>query len=585
MEDILSRKVMADKDIFLRAFKYIKPHYKKFIISFLLLIINVALEIVIPILVTTATGEMKNEIINFNIILTCVLTYISLGIINVVFVYIQSVLLRKTGQEIILTLREDVFNHIENLSISQFNNVPVGKLVSRVINDTITLSDLFSTVLVNLIKNILLVVGTFSVMIFVSWKLSLLVLVFSILIFIFSMIFRKVSKIVFAKEREELSLMNGFIAENVNGMKVTQVFNQEKRKIDEFAHRNKEVRKAANNVSLTFACYRPLISLLHYLAIAACFAVGIPMAFNGEISGETFYLFYIYLFHFFGPIQQISEQLNNLQRGLTSSERIFNILDIKSPIIEDKNAIEIDSFKGNIVFDHVWFAYTDENWILKDVSFEINAGETIAFVGKTGAGKTTILSLIVRNYDIQKGKIYIDGIDITKIKLSSLRRCIGQMLQDVFLFSGTIKSNIRLRNEEISDEEIIKSCKYVNADRFIDKLSNKYDEEIKENGSNLSNGERQLLSFARVIVRNPSILILDEATANIDTETEVLIQESLEKMKNIGTMLIVAHRLSTIRNADRIIVIEDGKIIESGSHDELMKLGGHYANLCLLSEN
>lgn len=585
MEDILSRKVMADKDIFLRAFKYIKPHYKKFIISFLLLIINVALEIVLPILVTTTTGEMKNKTINFNIILICVLTYISLGIINVVFVYIQSVLLRKTGQEIILTLREDVFNHIENLSISQFNNVPVGKLVSRVINDTITLSDLFSTVLVNLIKNILLVVGTFSVMIFVSWKLSLLVLVFSILIFIFSMIFRKVSKIVFAKEREELSLMNGFIAENVNGMKVTQVFNQEKRKIDEFAHRNKGVRKAANNVSLTFACYRPLISLLHYLAIAACFAVGIPMAFNGEISGETFYLFYIYLFHFFGPIQQISEQLNNLQRGLTSSERIFNILDIKSPIIEDENAIEIDSFKGNIVFDHVWFAYTDENWILKDVSFEINAGETIAFVGKTGAGKTTILSLIVRNYDIQKGKIYIDGIDITKIKLSSLRRCIGQMLQDVFLFSGTIKSNIRLRNEEINDEEIIKSCKYVNADRFIDKLSNKYDEEIKENGSNLSNGERQLLSFARVIVRNPSILILDEATANIDTETEVLIQESLEKMKNIGTMLIVAHRLSTIRNADRIIVIEDGKIIESGSHNELMKLGGHYANLCSLSEN
>lgn len=587
MDFLSNERNMKDRELIKRTFKYIKPHLPKFIISLIFMLVNVALEILLPIIVSSSIGEMKKgaDSISLVILLTLAGTYIVLGVINVFFIYFQSLIMQNVGKTIVLKLREDVFNHIEGLSISQFNNVPVGKLVSRVSNDTVALSDLFSSTIVKLMKNILLIAGTYVVMFFVSFKMTLFVSIFVILTAIISVIFRLISRKIFAKEREEISLMNSFISENITGMKITQVFNQEDRKINEFNKRNKSLSKSTYNVLLAFASYRPLISFIYVLAVACCFAIGIPLVEEGGIGAEKFFLFYIFVGQLFGPVQELAEQLNGLQRGLTSAERIYKILDVKPVVLDKEDAIDIDGFKGEIIFDHVWFAYTNENWILKDVSFKIDAGETAAFVGKTGAGKTTILSLIVRNYDIQKGHIYIDGIDIKNIKLTSLRKHIGQMLQDVFLFTGTINSNIRLRDDTISEDRIKEVCKYVNADRFIENLPNKYEEEIKENGSNLSTGERQLLSFARVIARSPSIMILDEATANIDTETEVLIQESLEKMKSIGTMLIVAHRLSTVRNADKIIVLEDGEIIENGTHDELISIDGYYKTLCDAAEN
>ncbi len=579
----MKNKEMKDRVIIKKALKYILPYWKSFLLALFLLLLNVAIVIILPLIISTSTTEIKEiaKLVSKEPLIKVVIlavSYFVLSLINIVIQFILSVVLQKTGQQIVVNLRDDVFEHIENLGILQLNDIPVGKLVTRITNDTVALSDMFSNLIVNLIKDVLLILVTFTVMFIVDYKLALYMLIFVFLVTLVSLAFKIISKKVFREEREQISNMNSFVSENLTGMKVIQVYNQEERVKKEFDEKNKKLKKASYNVTLAFAFYRPLVSLIYILAVATCFAIGVP-----SIASSTFLLFYLYLSHFFEPIQRMADLLNGFQRGLAASERLFLLLDIKPQIVDSDKAIELDHFEGEIVFDHVYFAYTDENWVLKDISFKVNKGETVAFVGQTGAGKTTILSLIVRNYDIQKGHIYIDGHDIKDIKLSSLRKHIGQMLQDVFLFSGNIKSNIRLRNNEITDEEIISACQYVGADHFIERLPNNYEQVAQENGVNFSSGERQLLSFARTIIRKPSILILDEATANIDTESEILIQHSLEKMKSIGTMLVVAHRLSTIRNADKIIVIENGRITEEGNHESLMRQQGYYYKLCSLS--
>ena len=364
-------------------------------------------------------------------------------------------------------------------------------------------------------------------------------------------------------------------------MKIIQIFNQQKRKEEEFNVKNNQLRKTKFNAVLAFASYRPFISFLYYAALAVTFFVGVYLSLTaGEIVA-----FYLYLSRFFNPVQSIADQLNQIQRAATSSERLFNLLDVEPESLDKPNAIRVEKFIGKIEFRNVWFAYTDEEWILRDVSFVIEPKQTVAFVGATGAGKTTILSLIVRNYQVQKGQILIDDIDINDIEIESLRRAVGQMLQDVFLFTGNIRNNITLHDESYTDEEVHQVCEYVNADKFIDRLEKGLDEEVIERGENFSQGQRQLLSFARTVLHKPQILILDEATANIDTETEKLIQESLEKMKSIGTMLVVAHRLSTIQNADQIIVLQHGEVIETGTHQSLLRQKGYYYKLYLLQFN
>ena len=396
-----------------------------------------------------------------------------------------------------------------------------------------------------------------------------------VIVFIVSYIFSKTVREIFRKERACISDINTFLSENLAGMKLTQVFNQEETKDEQFIEKNENLRKQRFNVIKAFGVYRPLISFIYNCSIALCFMQGVRY----HLSAGEVVAFYLYLSKFFNPIQNLADQLNALQKALTASERIFNLLDVKPDVLDKEDALEIEHFKGKIEFRNVWFAYKDENWILKDVSFVIQPKETCAFVGATGAGKTTILSLLVRNYEVQKGEILIDDININDIKISSLRRAIGQMLQDVFLFSGTIRDNITLHDDSFSEEEIYEACRYVNADSFIERLPKKIDEEIIEKGENLSQGQRQLLSFARTVIHKPQILILDEATANIDTETEVLIQQSLEKMKSIGTMLVVAHRLSTIQHADQIIVLQNGSIVERGNHQQLLKNRGYYYKL------
>lgn len=580
-------KLMGDKKIplttlFKRTFHYVKPELPRFLFALFLILINVGIDVVLPLIISKITTNLKSDYLDLILILVLVIGYFLLSLINQAFLYFESMILQKAGQKIIYNLRMEVFEHIENMSLDQLNDMPVGSLVTRVCSYTTSMSDLFTNVLVNVIRNVLTIVVVYVVMFTISYRLSFVLLGIVILVFIISFVFSRVISKIFRKERRYISDLNTYLNENISGMKLIQIFNQEINKSEEFSKKNEDLRKARYKVVLAFGIYRPLITFIYFVAIALTFYFGIEFGLN---SGEIV-AFYLLLSRFFNPVQNLADQLNNIQKALTASERLFNLLDVEPKVVDAIDAIEINEFKGKIEFRNVYFAYKDEDWILKNVSFVINPKETCAFVGATGAGKTTILSLIVRNYEIQKGQILIDDIDIKKIKVTSLRKAIGQMLQDVFLFSGTIRTNITLYDDEkYSDEEIIKVCDYVNASSFISKLDKGLDEYVIERGENFSSGQRQLLSFARTVLAKPQILILDEATANIDTETETLIQESLAKIKNIGTMLIVAHRLSTIQHSDQIIVLNNGEIVEKGTHQELLKHKGLYYKLYELQFN
>ena len=574
-------KLKGDKKIprsvmFKRTLKYVKPEWPSLLLASILVLVSVAVEILYPLFMQQLTNTLQTPTDKTTkIIIMITIGYFTLGVILQIATYFEAMILQKAGTRVVYKLRMEVFEHILNMSQNQFNEMPVGSLVTRVVSYTSSLSELFTSIIVQLTKNILMIAGVYAMMFVISWKLSLIMLIFVVVVFAISLVFRNIIHKIFTQERKYISDLNTFLNENLSGMKIIQIFNQEKRKHKEFNEKNDALRRVRYKVLVAFGIYRPLISFIYFAAIAVTFSFALQTIIGaGEVVA-----FYLYLSKFFNPIQSIADQLNGIQRAVTASERLFNLMDVKPDVLDEPDAVEIDHFEGKIEFKNVWFAYKQDQWILKDVSFTINPRETCAFVGATGAGKTAILGLIVRNYEIQKGQILIDGIDIKRIKIQSLRRAIGQMLQDVFLFSGTIKNNITLRDERFTQEDIEEMCHYVNADQFIDKLEHKYDEEVIERGENYSQGQRQLLSFARTVVHKPQILILDEATANIDTETEVLIQDSLEKMKNIGTMLIVAHRLSTVQKADQIIVLQNGEVAERGTHQQLLKNHGYYYKL------
>ena len=572
--------------------KYLKPEMLSFIFGLLLIFINVILDIILPSfiggvtdnLVNAKEGEVitiaklftiDNSEISLTIIIGLTFGYALITIINQIFIYFESMILQKAGQRIIYRIRMEVYEHIENMSINQFNEMPVGSLVTRVTNYTQELSQLFTDVLVNILRNTLTIIGTYAIMFTISYQLSLMMLIFLVIVFVVSFFFSKEVSKIFRKDRKQVSNLNTFLNENLSGMKIIQIFKKEKQKEKEFIEKNNALLKTRYNVVVAFTLYRPFIAFLQVVAMAVVFYFGIKFS----LTCGMIVSFYLYISKFFQPIQNLADQVNQLQRAFTACERLFNLLDVSPEVLDEEDAIDVENFKGKIEFKNVWFAYDKDNWVLKDVSFVVYPKQTVAFVGATGAGKTTILGLIVRNHEIQKGQILIDDIDIKHIKIKSLRKAIGQMLQDVFLFSGSIKSNITLNDDSFSDEEIANVSDYVNASSFINKLDNKYDSEVIEKGENFSSGQRQLLSFARTVIHKPQILILDEATANIDTETEVLIQDSLAKIKNIGTMLVVAHRLSTIQHSDCIIVLQNGKIIEKGTHQQLLSQKGYYYKL------
>ena len=578
---------MADGEIVRRLVQYAKPYSGKFIIVGFLVLFSISYDIASPLIV----GYIEELVVgDFTLghLFASVAVYAGVLVFSMLSTYFQAVILQKVGQRIISDLREDLFTHIESLAHEQLNEIPVGKLVTRVTNDTNAISMMFTNLLVNLTKNAFVILGILVAMLCLNYELTLMVLCFVPFIVIFTVIFRKFSRRAYRKVKDATTDINTYLSENLSGIKVTQIFGREDEKMTEFRQKSQTLARANQEQIFVFGVFRPLVYMLYISSILCLFYLGgmghlTGATFLGQsISSGTIVTFYMYISKFFTPIQNLAEQFNWLQSAFASSEKVFSIMDIEPKMQDAPDAIELEDIKGEIEFKDVWFSYIPGEWVLQGVSFHVNPRQTIAFVGSTGSGKSTILSLICRNYEFQRGEILIDGIDIRKIKISCLRKHFGQMLQDVFLFSGTIRSNIVLREENIPDEEIMEVCRYVNADHFINKLDHGLDEEVRERGNNFSAGQRQLLSFARTILHKPSVMILDEATANIDTETELLIQDSLEKMRSVGTMLIVAHRLSTIQHADNIIVLSHGKILEQGTHQQLLARHGRYYQLYTL---
>ena len=582
-----SDRNMSDGELVKRLLSYAKPFWKQFLVVLLLMIFSIAYDIISPLII----GEVQNLVkgkFELEYLYRYLAVYISILIVSMVCTYLQSIILQKVGQKILSDLRMDIFTHIENLSHEQLNNIPVGKLVTRVTNDTNSISMMFTNVLVTMAKNSMVIVGVLGGMLMLNYALTLMVLCFVPFVVLFTVIFRKFSRTVHRNVNDARTDINTYLSENLSGIKITQIFNREEQKMEDFLKKSYDLQKAKQQQIYVFGIFRPMVYMLHISATLCLFYLGgkgiiTDFEFMGQsITSAIVVSFYLYISKFFNPIQTLAEQFDILQKSFASAEKIFSIMDMVPEIVDEPDAIELDEIRGEIEFKDVWFAYKPDEWVLKGVSFHVEPKQTVAFVGSTGSGKSTILSLMVRNYDIQKGQILIDGIDIKKIKISSLRKHFGQMLQDVFLFSGDIRSNIILREEGISDEEVMEACRYVNADSFINRLEAGLDEVVQERGNNFSAGQRQLLSFARTIIHKPAVMILDEATANIDTETELLIQDSLEKMKNIGTMLIVAHRLSTIQHSDNIILLSQGEIVEQGNHQELLAKKGQYYHLYTL---
>ena len=487
-------------------------------------------------------------------------------------------LLQKMGQQIVYKLREETFTHIHSLSLSFFNTTPVGKLVTRVSNDTEAVNELFSTILVKLFKNVVKIIGYAVVMLSINVKMAGISFLLLPLVAILTFVFRHLSRKAYQITRNKITELNTFLSEHISGMKLIQIFAREKEKYSEFEGKSMELYRANFREIMTFAIFRPSIYLVSVIAMILVIRTGSLSVLNGNLSLGTLFVFITYISSFFEPIQELSEQLGTLQSSIASAEKIFSVLDVKPEIVSPADPTPVNIL-GEIEFRHVWFAYEEENYILKDVNFVIHPGEKAAFVGATGAGKSTILNLIGRYFDIQKGQILIDGIDIHEIDLDVLRGAIGQVQQDVFIFTGDIKSNISLNNEAISPDDVRRAAEIVNADPFIQKLPHGYDEPVTERGSTLSAGQRQLLSFARTLAYDPKILVLDEATANIDTETETLITQALARLMDGRTTIMVAHRLSTIQHADKIIVMHHGEIKESGTHQELLAKDGLYKKL------
>ncbi|MBO7536705.1 MAG: ABC transporter ATP-binding protein [Bacilli bacterium] len=568
-----------------KLFKYTREYRLKYIIALLLMVGVVGVNLLIPYILGKTIDLLSEDPVNLKMIITlAVVGFVSTITLGIMY-YFEAMMLSRVGNRIVYKIREEVIIHIQKFSHSQFNEVPIGKLVTRVTSDVTTLYELYTNILISLLRNIFTIAGVFVAMFVLNWRLALIMLAIVPVIALFAFIFQYFSRKAHRKVRDNVSNMNAFLSENISGIKLTQVFNEENKKYGEFKKNNGKLRRSLVNEIFVFGIFRPSIYVLYVVSTILVFWFGGKLVMGplndyvgGTMTVGLLYSFYQYIWNFFGPIQALADQYNELQSSYAAAEKIFTILDTKLVVDDEPDAIEME-IKGDIEFKDVWFSYIPGTWVLKGVSFHIKPEETIAFVGATGSGKTTILSLIVRNYDIQKGQILIDGVDIKHIKLECLRSQVGQMLQDVFLFSGTIESNISMNDGKFSHEEVVEASTFVNASKFIDKLPNGYSEEVRERGNNFSLGQRQLISFARTVVHKPKVMILDEATANIDTETEVLIQDSLKKIMTLGTVIVVAHRLSTIQHANCIYVFKQGEIIEQGTHQELLANKGRYYDL------
>lgn len=574
----INKKEMNKKSSTMRLVAYMKPYAHWVIFALLLVFGLTAFDLYRPMLVGDAIDTFGANG-DYDVIIATAIKYAVVLALSFVFNIAQTWILQKTGQNIILQMRKDLYRHIQSLGSRYFDITPVGKLVTRVTNDVEALNEMYSGILVQLFRNIVKIVGLAGVMLVLDVRLAAISFVLMPLVIGLTVLCQKIARNIYRLYRTRLTDINTFLSEHLSGMKIIQIFGRQERKFEEFHDKNTKLYKAFYKEMLMYAVFRPLIYILSILSLMIVLWFGSRNVFDEIISVGTLYIFSNYIRSFFDPIQELAEQFSTLQSSIASAEKIFSVMDEMEFIPEDANPKQPDKIIGKIEFDHVWFAYDGENYVLKDVSFVINPGEKVAFVGATGAGKSSILNLIGRYYDIQKGHIYIDGIDIRQLSKKQLRSAIGQMQQDVFIFEGDVAYNIRLNDNDITDEQVKEAAEYVNASHFIEKLPQGYHEPVTERGATFSAGERQLLSFARTLAHNPSILVMDEATANIDTETEILIQEALEKLMDGRTTIMVAHRLSTIQHADCIMVMHKGRICERGTHGELLEQDGIYRKL------
>lgn len=562
----------------MRLIAYMKPYAHWVIFALLLVLGLTAFDLYRPMLVGDAIDTFGANG-DYDVIIATAIKYAVVLALSFAFNVAQTWILQKTGQNIILQIRKDLYRHIQSLGSRYFDITSVGKLVTRVTNDVEALNEMYSGILVQLFRNIVKIVGLAGVMLMLDVRLAAISFVLMPLVIGLTVLCQKIARNIYRLYRTRLTDINTFLSEHLSGMKIIQIFGRQERKFEEFHDKNTKLYKAFYREMLMYAVFRPLIYILSILSLMIVLWFGSRNVFDEIISVGTLYIFSNYIRSFFDPIQELAEQFSTLQSSIASAEKIFTVMDEDEFIPEVENPKQPDKIIGKIEFDHVWFAYDGKNYVLKDVSFVINPGEKVAFVGATGAGKSSILNLIGRYYDIQKGHIYIDGIDIRQLSKKQLRSAIGQMQQDVFIFEGDVAYNIRLNDDDITDAQVKAAAEYVNASHFIEKLSQGYHEPVTERGATFSAGERQLLSFARTLAHNPSILVMDEATANIDTETEILIQEALEKLMDGRTTIMVAHRLSTIQHADCIMVMHKGRICERGTHRELLEQDGIYRKL------
>lgn len=574
----ISKKEMNKKSSTMRLIAYMKPYAHWVIFALLLVLGLTAFDLYRPMLVGDAIDTFGANG-DYDVIIATAIKYAVVLALSFAFNIAQTWILQKTGQNIILQMRKDLYRHIQSLGSRYFDITPVGKLVTRVTNDVEALNEMYSGILVQLFRNIVKIVGLAGVMLVLDVRLAAISFVLMPLVIGLTVLCQKIARNIYRLYRTRLTDINTFLSEHLSGMKIIQIFGRQERKFEEFHDKNTKLYKAFYREMLMYAVFRPLIYILSILSLMIVLWFGSRNVFDEIISVGTLYIFSNYIRSFFDPIQELAEQFSTLQSSIASAEKIFTVMDEDEFIPEVENPKQPDKITGKIEFDHVWFAYDGENYVLKDVSFVINPGEKVAFVGETGAGKSSILNLIGRYYDIQKGHIYIDGIDIRQLSKKKLRSAIGQMQQDVFIFEGDVAYNIRLNDDDITDAQVKAAAEYVNASHFIEKLPQGYHEPVTERGATFSAGERQLLSFARTLAHNPSILVMDEATANIDTETEILIQEALEKLMDGRTTIMVAHRLSTIQHADCIMVMHKGRICERGTHRELLEQDGIYRKL------
>ena len=584
-----------------RLLKYLKPYRRVFVICLVLVLALTALELVKPIIIGDAidryitgegsevlqaegrdqweTGEMAEE--RYSGVLKAAAMY--LGVLLLLFACnrMQTLLLQKMGQDIIYDIRNELFTHVEKLTMRFFDTTPVGKTVTRLTNDVEAINEVFSNILVKLFRNVIKMIGLAVIMVSMNARMALYSFALVPVMAVMTLVFRLISRRTYRLVRTRLTALNTFLSEHLSGMKIIRVFGREERKYNEFEEKNGSLYKAGFREMMVFAIFRPAIFFISVAALMIIMVTGGAEVLGGTITIGTLYIFLQYINSFYQPIQELAEQFTSLQSAISASEKIFTLLDTKPAITDNEHPVILPEIKGKITFDHVWFSYSgqEDDWVLKDVSFTIEPGQSVAFVGATGAGKSSILNLIGRYYDIQKGRILIDDTDIREMSREQIRRAVGQVQQDVFLFTGDIASNIRLRDETISDEAIREAAREVNAARFIDRLPDGYATRVTERGATYSAGQRQLLSFARTLAYDPAILILDEATANIDTETEQWIQEAVTRLMKGRTSIMVAHRLSTIQHCDRIIVMHHGRIRESGTHQELLAQNGIYKKL------